>query len=1058
MHHGLVHRGRRDHATQIKLGCGTPIAIGNLVLFWRSLDKKLLVISGLMRIVQSERPLYLQLFGRRLRDLLVLSLLWLASGGCAALDLSAEEQAWLQAHPVISVGVDIDWAPIEYVDGQGRFQGISSDYLALLSDILGVRFKAATELNWQQTLDAIRRGELDMLSSVKRTPERENYLSFTSTYVTMPIVIFAGPDTPFISGLDALGQQDVAVVDGYAIHELLATHYPAIRLRPVANASEGLRLLSSGDVEAFVGNILSTTYYLGKLGLTQIKVAGETPYRNDQAMAVRKEHVLLRSILEKALLSIPPAEHNSIYQRWLTIKYEQSLDYGLLWKLAAGAAILLMLVLTWNRALRNRVNQRTAQFQEEFARRKASEKRLFTFFEHSPDAIVILDWETGLFVEANENAERLFGLSRKALLALGPIDVSPRLQPDGSPSEVKAMEMLRSATEGRVMVFEWTHLNASGEEIPCEIRLVRIPSESGVHVQGSISDISSRKKSEEDLKLVAGVFDNTPEAIFVTDANARILRVNRAFIEITGYSTEEAVGQTPRLLHSGYHDESFYRSFWASLNETGVWRGEIRNRTKSGEIFPAWENVSAVRNNAGQTVQYICIFSDISEKKLSEERLRKLAHYDVLTDLPNRLLFNERLDHALKRVQRNDRELALLFLDLDHFKNINDSLGHPVGDAVLRLVAERLTQAVREEDTVARLGGDEFVVILEDLSHGEDAANVAEKLVEAMEHPFVIDGQELTLTTSIGIGLRDDAGDDSTTLLKNADSAMYHAKQAGRNQYQFYKPELTVAALQRVHLGGELRRALDRGEFEVWYQPLIRLSDGAVVGAEALLRWHHPERGLVPPGTFIPLAEEQGLIGPIGDMVLETACMQLRHWLDCGLSLEKISVNVSGHQLHKGDFAATVARNLQAARLSANQLELELTESTIMEHSKQSLGLMGRLKELGVTISVDDFGTGYSSLHYLKILPIDKLKIDRSFVKEVPQDASDVAIVRAIIALGQSLNLDVLAEGVETAEQQAFLVDEGCDEVQGYLFGRPLPPNEFVTVWQREQHKSVSSN
>ncbi|MGB5466626.1 MAG: EAL domain-containing protein, partial [Sedimenticolaceae bacterium] len=398
------------------------------------------------------------------------------------------------------------------------------------------------------------------------------------------------------------------------------------------------------------------------------------------------------------------------------------------------------------------------------------------------------------------------------------------------------------------------------------------------------------------------------------------------------------------------------------------------------------------------------------------------------------------------------------FLDLDHFKNINDSLGHPVGDAVLRLVAERLTQAVREEDTVARLGGDEFVVILEDLSHGEDAANVAEKLVEAMEHPFVIDGQELTLTTSIGIGLRDDAGDDSTTLLKNADSAMYHAKQAGRNQYQFYKPELTVAALQRVHLGGELRRALDRGEFEVWYQPLIRLSDGAVVGAEALLRWHHPERGLVPPGTFIPLAEEQGLIGPIGDMVLETACMQLRHWLDCGLSLEKISVNVSGHQLHKGDFAATVARNLQAARLSANQLELELTESTIMEHSKQSLGLMGRLKELGVTISVDDFGTGYSSLHYLKILPIDKLKIDRSFVKEVPQDASDVAIVRAIIALGQSLNLDVLAEGVETAEQQAFLVDEGCDEVQGYLFGRPLPPNEFVTVWQREQHKSVSSN
>ncbi|MCG6967885.1 MAG: EAL domain-containing protein [Chromatiaceae bacterium] len=994
---------------------------------------------------------------RSLQILVASSLLWLASVACAALDLTAEEQAWLDAHPVIDVGVDIDWAPIEYIDGEGRFQGISSDYLALLSDILGVRFKAATQLNWQQTLDAIKKGELDMLSSVKKTAERETYLSFTDTYVTMPIVIFAGPDTPFIPGLDALAGKHVAVVDGYAIHELLATHHPEIALRPVATASDGLRLLSSGEVDAFAGNILSTTYYLGKLGLTQIKVAGETPYRNDQAMAVRKEHALLRSILEKALRSIPPAEHNSIYQRWLAIKYERSLDYGLLWKLAAGGAVLLVLVLSWNRALKNRVDQRTAQFQDEFARRKASEKRLLTLFEHSPDAIVVLDCETGRFVEANDNAERLFGLSRGELLKRGPIDLSPPLQPDGSASAIKGVDMIRSASEGKVMVFEWTHLDASGTKVPCEIRLVRIPSESGVQVQGSVSDISSRKKSEEDLKLVAGVFDNTPEAILVTDADARILRVNRAFTEITGYSAEEAVGQTPRLLRSGYHDESFYRSFWTSLNETGGWRGEIRNRNKSGEIFPAWENVSAVKNNAGRTVQYICIFSDISEKKLSEERLRKLAHYDVLTDLPNRLLFNERLDHALKRVQRSGHQLALLFLDLDHFKNINDSLGHPVGDAVLRLVAERLTRTVREEDTVARLGGDEFVVILEDLHRAEDAANVAAKLVEAMEHPFLVDGQELNVTTSIGIGLCHDASEDSTTLVKNADSAMYHAKQAGRNQYQFYKPELTVAALRRVQLGGELRRALDRGEFEVWYQPLLRLSDGVVFGAEALLRWRHPERGLVAPGTFIPLAEEQGLIGPIGDMVLETACRQLRTWLDSGMSLEKISVNVSGHQLSKGDFAATVARNLRAARLSADQLELELTESTIMERTKQSLGLMGRLKKLGVTIAVDDFGTGYSSLHYLKILPIDKLKIDRSFVQDVPQDASDVAIVRAIIALGQSLNLDVLAEGVETAEQQAFLLGEGCDEVQGYLFGRPLPPDEFVTAWKPE-HSAVAIN
>ena len=993
---------------------------------------------------------------RRLLIFATLSFCWLASTAYAAIELTTEEQDWLNAHPVIKVGIDIDWAPVEYVDAKGRFQGISSDYLTRLGELLGVRFQAATDLNWQQTLESVKNGRLDMLSSVRKTPERETYLSFTHIYVSMPIVIFAGPDTPYLKGLEALDGQTVAVVDGYAIHELIATHHPSIRLHPVANASEGLRLLAQGQVKAFVGNVLTTTYYLGKLGLTQIKVAGETPYRNDQAMAVRKEHATLATILDKALYALPPAEHNRIYQRWLAIRYEQSFDAGSLWKLLAGGAFLLTLILIWNHSLRVRVEQRTAQFQTEFARREAGEKRLLTLFDNAPDAIVVVDCETGRFDEANDSAERLFGYSREELLELRVVDVSPKYQPDGSFSEAAAAEKIRFAAMGEKPVFEWIHVNASGEEIPCEIRLVRLASESAVQVQGHVSDISARKQYQDDLKLVASVFDNSPEAIFVTDADAKILRVNRAFTEITGYSADEAIGQTPRLLRSGHHDEWFYRNLWTSLNETGSWRGEIRNRNRQGEVFPAWEHVSAVRDDHGRTMQYICIFSDISEKKLSEEQLRKLAHYDVLTDLPNRLLFNERLNHALMRAQRNGLHLALLFLDLDHFKHITDSLGHPVGDAVLRLVAGRLIEAVREEDTVARLGGDEFVVIVEDLKHGEDAAYIAAKLIQTLEHPFMVDGHELNVTTSVGISLHHDAGDDATTMVKNADSAMYHAKQAGRNQYQFYTPDLTTAALQRVQLGGELRRALDRGEFEVWYQPLLRLSDGAIFGAEALLRWRHPRRDMVSPATFIPLAEEQGLIGQIGEMVLQSACMQLRSWLDEGLHLEKVSVNVSGQQLSKGDFAATVARTLRAARLRSDQLELELTESTIMERSKHALGLMDRIKELGVTISVDDFGTGYSSLHYLKKLPIDKLKIDRSFVMDVPQDPSDVAIVRAIIALGQSLNLDVLAEGVETSQQEAFLIGEGCDEAQGYLFGKPMPPEQFMSALRREQ-RSVKS-
>jgi len=963
-----------------------------------------------------------------------------------AVDLSAEERAWLDAHPVIRVGVDVDWAPVEYVDQDGRFLGISADYLALLQQQLGVRFTPAIELNWQDTLAAIKHGELDMLSSVKRTQERETYLAFTDTYVSMPIMIFAGPEVSYIGNLQALDGHKVAVVNGYAIHELLASNHPGIQLVPVKNAAEALRRVASGEVRAFVGNVLTTSYYLSKLGFTQIKVAGETPYANDQAMAVPRQQVILAGILNKALRAIPPAEQNAIYQRWLAIRYEQAVVYSALWKYLLGALLVLVLILIWNRTLRHQVGRRTAQFHDELSRRERSEQRFLMLFDNAPDAIVVLDAESGRVVAANHNAERLFGMSHEQLLSASPWDLSPAQQPDGRPSKDQALERIGQALQGQEVVFEWTHQAVDGRQIPCEVRLVGLPSTEGRQVQGSIIDITARKRAEADMQLAAGVFDNTSEGIFVTDANARILRVNQAFTDITGYSSEEVLGQTPSLLRSGRYDEHFYRAFWQTLHDTGYWQGEISNRKKNGELFPAWQNVSAVRDHTGKPVQYISIFSDISEKKMSEARLQKLAHYDVLTGLPNRLLFNERLEHALVRVRRTKTQLALLFLDLDHFKDINDSLGHPVGDGLLRQVADRLRATLREQDTVARLGGDEFCVILEELRSVEDAAHIASKLVRAMQHPFQVDDHVLTITTSIGISLDHQDAVDPATLVKNADSAMYHAKQAGRDQYQFYSPELTTAALERVTLGSELRRALEEDELEVWYQPQWRLGNGSFFAAEALLRWRHPQHGLIPPCRFIPIAEEQGLIGAIGEMVLETACAQMRAWLDQGLVLDNVAVNVSGQQVRKGDIVAIVQRVLQANRLAPSQLELEITESSIMERTDRTMALMDGLKSLGVTISVDDFGTGYSSLSYLKRLPIDKLKIDRSFVMDIPQDSSDMAIVRAIIALGRSLNLTVLAEGVETEQQQAFLAVEGCDEAQGFLIGKPMPAAEFEAL------------
>ncbi|MCU7864057.1 MAG: transporter substrate-binding domain-containing protein [Candidatus Thiodiazotropha sp. (ex Lucinoma borealis)] len=951
----------------------------------------------------------------------------------ASVDLTAQERQWLQQHPVIKVAIDPAWAPVEFVDDQGQFEGISSDYLNRLEEMLNVRFEPATNLSWQEAVAAVKRGELAMFSAVRSTPERQTYLDFTPQYASTPIVIFGGQETPYIGDLEKLTGKKIVVVNGYAIHELLQLNHPEIKLETTANVTDALQRLLSGETDAFVGNILTTSFYLRQLGLTQIKVVGETPYRNDLHMAVRKEFAPLATILSKALQAIPAAEKDAIYRRWISVKYEYSFDYALIWRYLLVAMILFTSVLLWNLTLRRKVIERNAQFLE-------SQERFLILFENAPEVILVLDSDSQHFVEVNKNAERLFRMNRQVLLDCNLLDLCPERQPDGSMSKKRILTSIKAALEGRSQVLECQLQRATGELVLCEIRLVLMPASGHQQVRCSIIDISARKQAEEDLQLVAGVFDNTAEGILIADNDTRIVRVNRAFTTVTGYTEQEAIGNRLLFLMSDSHDEEFFRQ----LHQEGFWQGEMRYRRKNGEIFPCWQNVSAVRNRDGNLIQYIGVFTDISKQKAFEGKLRRFAYYDVLTDLPNRLLFNERLENSIIRAQRTKRILALLFLDLDHFKNINDSLGHPLGDVVLKGVSLRFRQALREQDMLARLGGDEFVVLLEDLERAEDAVRVANKLVQAMENPFVIEGNELSLTTSIGISLCPGDARDATTLIKNADSAMFLAKQAGRNNYQFYTPELTLAAVERVNIGSQLRRALDQGELEVWYQSQHNLSNGEIIGAEALVRWQHPEQGLIPPDRFIPVAEEQGLISTIGKLVMASACTSMRGWLDQGLSFEKIAVNVSGQQIYTGDIVTTLNRVLEESDLPAEFLELEITESSIMEHTQHAIELMERMKTLGLTIAIDDFGTGYSSLSYLKQLPIDKLKIDQSFIMDTPGDSSDEAIIRAIIGLGQNLNLKVLAEGVETVAQQKFLLQHGCIEAQGYLLGKPMPAEEFV--------------
>ncbi len=553
-------------------------------------------------------------------------------------------------------------------------------------------------------------------------------------------------------------------------------------------------------------------------------------------------------------------------------------------------------------------------------------------------------------------------------------------------------------------------------------------------------------RSTEALQQASAFFEATRDGVVITDLTPRILAVNRAYTDITGYGAEEVLGRNPNLLKSGRHDEAFYQALWSSVVETGHWQGEVWNRRKNGELFPEWLSISSVPDAHGLPRAYVGVFTDISQLRQSEERLQHLAHHDPLTGLPNRLLALSRLQHALERAERRGEQVAVLYLDLDRFKNVNDSLGHPVGDELLTLLAERLGNRLREEDTLARLGGDEFLLVLESIQLPGQAATVAQTLIDQLSKPFrLAGGQDIYIGVSIGISLYPDDARSVTELIQHADMAMYQAKQSGRNTYRFHTEALSAAASERLELETHLRHALTHGEFLLHYQPLLD-ARGGVSGVEALVRWQPPGQALVPPGRFVPIAEDTGLIVPLGEWVLREACRQGRAWIDAGQPQRVMAVNLSVRQFHAGDLVDTVRRALADTGLPPQCLELELTESMFMDHAEQSIATLQALKALGLRLAIDDFGTGYSSLAYLKRFPIDKLKIDQSFVRGLAEDANDRQIAATIIAMAQVFKLEVLAEGVETSEQFAILDGLGCDFFQGYHFHRPAPA-EQIQAW-----------
>jgi diguanylate cyclase (GGDEF)-like protein/PAS domain S-box-containing protein len=653
--------------------------------------------------------------------------------------------------------------------------------------------------------------------------------------------------------------------------------------------------------------------------------------------------------------------------------------------------------------------------------------------------------EDGTFVRINDTELRWLGFTRDEVV--GKMKFSDRLTP---PSRLKfEHEFARLHKQGAAHGLEYEMVRKDGSILALLVSAIAVRSENGREVvtRAAAFDFTERKRTEKTSRQMAAVFASTNEAIIVADERRDIIAVNPAFTRVTGFEPREVLGRNPRLQKSGRHDDTFYRDIWRAVRSTGQWQGEIWNRRKSGEIYPAWENISTVKDEEGGTINYISIFSDISAIKQAEEKLIRLAHEDALTNLPNRLLFNARLDQAMDRAPRRGHKIALLLLDLDRFKLINDMLGHPAGDRMLQVVAQRLKRTVRAEDTVARLGGDEFAILLDEVTQPQDAALVAMKIIEDLVEPMALDGRQVVISGSIGISIYPTDAESGEDLIKAADAAMYRAKERGRHTFEFYTAELTVRAGERLRIEAELRQALANAQLVLHYQPQVELSTGRITGVEALLRWQHPTRGMVLPDQFIAIAEESGLIEPIGDWVVNQALADAAVWAMQGLPPMRVGINLSGRQVLYDHVVKTIERALREHAVSPERMriELEISES-VMLSLERSANILQQLRALGVSIAIDDFGSGYSSLSHLKHLPIDSLKISRVFVQNMATDSADRAITSTIIAVGHNLRLKVIAEGVETREQLEFLRDQGCDEVQGHVICEAVRADEVTRL------------
>jgi len=951
---------------------------------------------------------------------------------------SKEEKVWIENNPIITYS-EVNWKPLSIIEN-GKMNGIMGEYLSLLSQRSGLSFEYVKADSWLDVLDMFEKEEIDLVPGVGSSPQEFALGSLSSVYSTYPMVIVTGKEYNYIDSLDKLQTKTIAVPKYYTSYNFIKEHFPKIKLITTSSIEEALILVASGEADAFVGHVATSLYYMSLLNLSDLKIAGSTSFEFEHRYLVHENDKILLGIINKVFKSFSAYDREQINSKWVHTKVEQGVDLSLFYWLLGFIATGILLVLSRQHVL-SKYNKELKKLKERMELAlSSSNSGIWDWNVRDNSVYISPQWKEML----GYTEEELVNVFETWKGSVHPDDVAEviRIIQNNIKEKIGYKEMTyRLIKKDKTCIWVLSKAMTEYDENSKPIRVI------GTHI-----NITEAKAKELKSLQQAQIIEQIHDSVISTDLDGIITSYNQGSTLLLGYSSEEMIGTHITKIYLE-EDYDILRKNIEILKDKEDYHTVVRLVKKSKDIIYADLSLSLLKDENGKTVGLVGYSQDITQRRESElalvkqkEALNYQAHHDSLTGLPNRTLFTKSLEQAIEKSKSKNLKTALLFIDLDHFKEINDSLGHAVGDRILQEVARRLESIIRKEDILARLGGDEFTIIIEGLTEGKNITILAQKIIDLLSKPIKLDDNTLYVSSSIGISLYPDDGENVQDLLKYSDAAMYKAKDEGRNNFQFYSSEMTQMAFERVHMEVDLREALVNKDFVVYYQAQVDGETNSVIGMEALVRLQSKDKGLISPFKFIPIAEATGLIVEIDREVMRVAMKQVKVWKDEGLSPGVLSLNLAIKHLYKDDFLEVLEHTMKECSFSAKELELEVVEGEIMNNPSEAIKILNRIRDMGISLAIDDFGTGYSSLAYLKKLPIKKLKIDQSFVKDLPDDEEDIAISRAVIALAKSMNLEIIAEGVETKEQRDFLVQNECRNIQGYYYSKPVNAQEMKKI------------